>query len=127
MMRWCEWRQVLAASAIFVVLAQCGCGGGSVASQLPFANADNGRSVAAVIGDEIDVTLQTIGPGQYADPTLSSDSLRFRDVALLTPPNPGGPQQLFRFAAVAEGVTTILIAHTGLNPTFQLSVTVHKP
>ena len=58
---------------------------------ITLTNSDSGRSVAAAVGSEIDVTLQTIGPGQYGIPTLSSTSVRFLGVSMAGSPNPGGP------------------------------------
>src|SRR5262245_31865641 len=70
----------------------------------------SGAVVTAHVGDEVRVTLQTIGPGQYGDPSVSSSVLRYDGVDLVGPPNPGGPKQLFRFSARARGRASVEIA-----------------
>jgi hypothetical protein len=93
------------------VLTTLGCGS-SDPETISLTNADSGRSVVAAVDDTIEVTLQTIGPGQYANPTLSSGSVAFRGESAAGLPNPGGPRQLYRFAAVAPGRAQITIPHT---------------
>jgi hypothetical protein len=115
-------------AAVFV--SGLGCGS-SHPRLITLTNSDTGRSVAVAVGDEIDVTLQTIGPGQYGIPTLSSESIRFLSVSLAGSPNPGGPRQLFRFEAMAAGRAKISIAHEGgapggpTTPAFRITVEVH--
>jgi hypothetical protein len=98
---------------------------------ITLTNSDGGRSVAVAVGGEIDVTLQTVGPGQYGTPILSSKCVRFLGVSLAGPPNPGGPRQLFRFKATAMGRAKISIAHEGgapggpTTPSFNITVGVH--
>ena len=90
-----------------------------------FNNADNGRLVSAAVGDEFDVTLQTIGPGQYDErPSVSSAAVVFSKVSMLSPPNPAGPRQLFQFRAVAAGHAVVAISHTAQNPPFEITVDV---
>lgn len=63
-------------------------------------------------GTDFDVTLQTIGPGEFASPpTVSSSVVRFLDV---TNPQavPAGPTQRFRFRAVERGRAIITFRHT---------------
>jgi hypothetical protein len=76
----------------------------------------NGNTVAVAPGDEIDVTLQTIGPGQYETPTVSSGSIRYLGEFPAGLPNPGGVRQLFRFEAVTLGRADIMIPHTNAPP-----------
>ncbi len=80
---------------------------------ITLTGADSGRSVMAEVGDTIEVTLQTIGPGQYGDPILSAGTVLFLDQELVGPPNPGGPTQRYRFEAAASGQCAITIPHTG--------------
>jgi hypothetical protein len=89
-------------------------------------NSSNGTSISVTPGDEIDITLQTIGPGQYETPTVSSGSIRFLgESPAADPPNPGGPRQLFRFEAVTPGRAEITIPHTlGPLPTPPFIITV---
>jgi hypothetical protein len=74
-------------------------------------NADDRRTIGVLVGDEIDITLQTIGPGAYGTPVLTSGSLRFLGESSPGPQNPGGVRQLFRFEAVAAGRAEITIPH----------------
>jgi hypothetical protein len=90
-----------------------------------FTSGDNGRRLSVGLGDEIDVTLQTIGPGQYDErPSVSSPAVVFSNVSILTPPNPGGPRQLFQFTAAAAGDAVISIPHTVQNLRFEITVDV---
>jgi len=75
-------------------------------------NGDAGRRLTAAVGDTIEVTLQTIGPGHYGSPVLSSGSVVFLGESSAGPPIPAGPTQLYRFEA-ASGLADITIAHTG--------------
>jgi hypothetical protein len=78
-------------------------------------NSSNGRTISAAPGDTIEVTLQTIGPGQYETPTVFGP-IRFLGESAAGAPNPGGPRQLFRFQAVTTGRGEITILHTVLPP-----------
>jgi hypothetical protein len=98
-----------------VGLATFGCG--SRQSQtISLTNADAGRTVAAAVGDQVEATLQTIGPGQYGDPSVSSRAAVFLGESRVGPPTPGGPTQLFRFEAIAPGRADVTIPHTGDSP-----------
>ena len=94
-------------------------------NELRLGNDDNGRVLSVRLGDEIHVTLQTIGPGEYELPNVSSSAVVFLGVSILTPPNPGGPRQLFQFRIVAVGHVDISIPHTGQTPRFGITVDVH--
>jgi len=117
-------------TALLTALALAGCASAGVVSQLTrtpaavmnFTAADTGRTVSAPIGSEVDITLQTIGPGQYSTPQLSSSSIQLVTTSQVTPVVPAGPTQLFRFAVLSAGTTTISIQSTGQNPTFTLTV-----
>src|ERR1700693_5780016 len=89
--------------------------------------ANDGQQVSAKVGQPIVVTLQTIGEGQYGTPQISSRAVRFESVVFPAGQNPGGPTQVYRFTAVAEGKAKIRIPHTGSNPavTFTIQVTKH--
>jgi hypothetical protein len=77
------------------------------------------------LGDEIDVILQTIGPGQYDEqPSVSSPAIVLSKVSIVTPANPGGPRQLFQFEAVAADHTVISIPHTVQNARFEITADV---
>ena len=76
-------------------------------------NANNGQRVAVVVGQRIEISLATIGPGSYGDPIVSSAAICFRSVAWPKSQTPGGPTQLFIFDAMAEGEAEIRIPHSG--------------
>ena len=109
-----SWRRELCAVATVGILWMAGCGSPSSPSgnELSLDNRDNGRQLSVRPGDEILVTLQTIGPGEYELPNVSSSAVVFLGVSILTPPNPGGPRQLFQFRIVAVGHVDISIPHT---------------
>jgi hypothetical protein len=79
-------------------------------------NGDSGRTVVAEVGDRIEATLQTIGPGRYGTPILSANSIEFLGEFAAGAPNPGGARQLYRFEAVSAGRTDIAIPHGGDPP-----------
>ena len=107
-----------------VVLLIVGCGP-SGSKIISVDNENTGQSVVASVGEKIEVTLQTIGPGQYGDPILSSGSVKFLEESSAGTPNPGGPRQLYRFEAVSSGQANITIPHTGgLPDAFTITVTV---
>jgi hypothetical protein len=89
-------------------------------------NQDSGRTLSVAVGDEIDITLQTIpGYGRYATPDISSRSLVFLGVSD-GPVNPGGPIQLYRFEAAAPGTAVVSIPHTTDRAPFGVTVNVHS-
>jgi hypothetical protein len=90
------------------------------------------RSMSLKVGETLELTLQSIGPGEYASPpAISSASLRFLDVSLVTPAVPAGVTQKFRFRAQAAGRAVITFEHTGQSSdrgaglTIQDTVEVH--
>lgn len=87
---------------------------------LQLTNAAQDSVVELTIGQAVELTLQTIGPGEYADPELSSAAVSFDGKAYAPLQNPGGPKQIYRFHALASGSVTISIAHTQGRPTFTL-------
>ena len=71
------------------------------------------RTVAAHVGEEVVVTLQTVGPGEFASPpSVSSPSVRFVDVSQAEVVVPAGPTQRFRFVAVSRGRAVVTFRHT---------------
>ena len=88
-------------------------------------NAAPSRTLPLEIGRRLDLTLQTIGPGQYASPPeLTGRSLKFVAMSYVSPAVPGGPTQCFRFEAVAQGRTVIVFRHTGPSPSISDTVEV---
>jgi hypothetical protein len=66
------------------------------------------------VGQELELTLQNIGPGEYlSPPTVVSESdrtvLNFLDAAHACPCPPAGIKQLFRFEGRQPGVATVTI------------------
>lgn len=106
---------------LIAALGLLGCGESPVE-----ANASPSHTLSIKAGRELELTLQTIGPGEYASPPLvSSAVVRFLDVRQVTPPVPAGPTQRFRFEAVARGVAVIVFHHTAEGPTIEDTVNVH--
>jgi len=122
-------RSAFAWSLGIVLTVTLGCGS-SGNQTISLGNADAGRSVVAAVGDRIEVTLQTIGPGQYVDPIVSSGSVAFLGESSASPPIPAGPTQVYRFEAVAPGPADITIPHAGelpggpATPAFAITVVV---
>jgi hypothetical protein len=75
---------------------------------------NSNQTVFVRTGDELQITLGTMGPGQYASPpTVSSPAVGFLDASFVGPYVPAGPTQRFRFKAVATGKAIIVFEHTG--------------
>ena len=112
------------------VLPAIGCGS-SGNQTISLNNADSGGTVVAAVGDKIEVTLQTIGPGQYGIPNSSSVSVMFLgESSPPGQPNPGGVRQLYRFEVVASGRADITIPHSGgppQGPRLAFAITVEIP
>jgi hypothetical protein len=81
---------------------------------------------SARLGQEIVITLQTIRPGQYETPRISSSSLRFEGSYFPKQQNPGGPRQVCRFISVAVGEAKVEIPQSHRNTVYQITVQV-KP
>ncbi len=79
---------------------------------LSLTGADSGSTIKAAVSQCIDIKLQTVGPGQYETPIISSSSVKFLSSELLSPAIPAGPTQLYKFQAVAPGTATIEIPHS---------------
>jgi hypothetical protein len=66
-------------------------------------------------GSNFTIVLQTIGPGSYDNPAVSSSSVRFVSVAQAALAVPAGPTQEFRFHADSPGQAIVVFQHTGSN------------
>ena len=120
-----------------VLIASCGysdgqkisMSAGSKQQELSLNRTNDQQHVSAKVGQPIVATLQTIGGRHYDTPQISSEAIRFEGESPVPPAkqNPGGPTQVYRFTAVAEGEAQIRIPHTGSNPsvTFTIQVTKH--
>jgi hypothetical protein len=122
--------------AVALLVGSCGSSFGQKVGSPPsskqheiFLNrANDGQQISANVGQPIVVTLQTIGGGHYNTPQISSRAIRFES-AVYPPPreqNPGGPKQVYRFIAVAEGEAQIRFTHTDANPTVTFTIQVKK-
>jgi hypothetical protein len=77
-------------------------------------NAGPGRTLSVMVGEELDLRVQSIGPGEYvAPPQLSSGALKYLKVEQVGPYVPAGVTQLFHFRGAAKGTTIISFQHTG--------------
>ena len=84
------------------------------------------RTLSIAVGQELHVTLQNIGPGEYeSPPAVSSPALRFVSVELVLPYVPAGPTQQFHFIGEAPGRAIVVFRHSGNNPTVTDTVYVH--
>jgi hypothetical protein len=96
----------------------------------------NGQQVTARVGQAIQITLQTIGPGQYGTPKISSAAIQFESAEFAKEQNPGGPRQIYHFRARSAGEARIDIPHViqlasgnaaeirDANPAFTLTIRV---
>lgn len=80
---------------------------------LSLDNRNSGQRMTARVGQPIQITLQTIGPGQYVSPQISFPAIRFVGAGSAEMQNPGGPRQIYRFRAVSEGEAHVTIPHEG--------------
>ena len=84
------------------------------------------RTIAVVVGQELGLTLGTVGPGQYASPpTVSATALVFLVDSMVGPALPSGPTQRFWFRAALPGRAVITFHHTAQVYDLQDTVEVH--
>ena len=82
----------------------------STSQQVLFLNfTNNGQQLPATVGQQIEITLGTVGPPQYGAPQVSSTAIQLEGVALAGPANPGGPIFVNIFEAAAEGEAQVKI------------------
>jgi len=98
------------------------CGGDATSTPVELTNQNDGDTVVVGIEAVAELTLGTIGPGQYADPQLSSEAVHFEGVEFAAVQNPGGPTQIYTFRCVRVGATTITIPHTAAAREFTLVI-----
>jgi len=73
---------------------------------LNFTN--NGQHLASTVGQQIEITLGTVGPKQYGAPQVSSSAIRLESVEA-GPQNPGSSTFVYIFEATAEGEAQVKI------------------
>ena len=107
-------------SLLWAVTFLAGCG----PEPLSLRSSD-GQTLNLAVGQELDLTVQTIGPGEYlSPPSISSPALQFLDATLVGPYVPAGPTQLFRFKAGAPGQAIVVIQHSESNAAVNDTVNV---
>ena len=74
---------------------------------LNFTN--NGQQVRTTVGQQIEITLGTVGPAQYGAPLVSSPAVRLESTALRWPPNPGGATFVYIFLAAEVGEAQVIV------------------
>ena len=85
-----------------------------------------GETLRIAVGQELELTFQTIGPGEYeSPPSISSSSLQFLDVTAFRPAPRAGLAQRFRFKGVIPGRAIVVIHHSGSSPVIRDTVNVH--
>jgi hypothetical protein len=107
------------AAASFLMLA-ASCGSDEIVSLTGAPN----NTLSADVGNEVSITLQTIGQGQYLAPSVSSANVEYVGVSQLAVISPAGPTQKFTFRAVSRGMAVLMFTHTGNNPTVQDTIVV---
>jgi hypothetical protein len=70
---------------------------------------NNGQHLAARVGQQIEISLGTVGPTQYGAPEISSPAIRLESVAQKVPQNPGGPWFVYIFEATSEGEAQVKV------------------
>ncbi|MBN1652172.1 MAG: hypothetical protein JXA30_00170 [Deltaproteobacteria bacterium] len=89
---------------------------------------DSGGSILVSVGQELQIILQTIGPGRYGVPETTSSTVQFIGEGDAGLQNPGGPRQVFRFYGVEPGEAEIRIPNEnsiGEKEPFSLNITVY--
>jgi len=80
---------------------------------LAFNFTNNGQHLVASVGQQIEITLGTVGGPQYGKPEVSSAAIRLESVALYRriglPVTPGGPTFIYIFEAAAEGQAQVKV------------------
>jgi hypothetical protein len=88
----------------------------------------NGQTVTVSPGQQIDIFLHTVGPGQFGEPQLSSPAVRLVTFGFGGgPPDPGGSTQIYDLVAESPGRAELRIPHTGMDAPFQLVIEVSGP
>jgi hypothetical protein len=96
---------------------------------ITFDRSDDGRTVALAVGQEFEIALDSVGPGSFATPIVSSESVRFLSESDSSPSGPatpgGGKTQRFRFEAVSSGRAEVSIPFDLTGWTFGMTVQVY--
>ena len=94
-----------------------------------FDRSANGQTVAIAVREEFEIALDSVGPGRFAAPVVSSGSVRFlseSESSCSGQCSPGGGKtQRFRFEAVERGRAEIAVPFDPTGWTFSLTVVVY--
>lgn len=85
---------------------------------------DTSQTLSLRVGQELDLTVGTVGPGSYQAPTISSTAVAFLGDSIVGPSTPAGPRQLFRFKGVSIGQAIVVLTHSGMEPTISDTIVV---
>lgn len=69
---------------------------------------NDGQHLTATVGQQIEITLGTVGPPQYGKPEISSPALRLVSTALWRT-IPAGPTFIYIFEAATEGEAQVTV------------------
>ena len=76
-----------------------------------------GRTWTLSSGQDLRITVSTVGPGEFVSPpSISGTAVVFVDVSYTGPAVPSGVSQLFRFSAVRNGTSVITFHHSSSPP-----------
>ncbi|HEY4132429.1 MAG TPA: hypothetical protein VGM50_17595 [Gemmatimonadaceae bacterium] len=68
------------------------------------------QTILVGVGQEVDLTIQTVGPGGYSDhPSISSNAAVFLGVEDVGLAVPAGPRVRFRFRGITRGDAVVRI------------------
>ncbi|HEX4633146.1 MAG TPA: hypothetical protein VH163_04895 [Gemmatimonadales bacterium] len=85
---------------------------------------DSSQTLSLEVGQQLDLTVGTVGPGSYQMPTISSSAVVFLGDSIIGPNTPAGPRQLYRFRGVVAGRAIVVITHSGMEPTITDTILV---
>jgi len=72
------------------------------------------QTINLAVGQELEITVGTLGPGSYGAPTISSAAVvQVPDYTVDSIVTPGGPTQHFRFMAQGAGQAVITLGQSG--------------
>ena len=82
---------------------------GSAALKLDLKN--NGQHVNAKVGQKIEITVGTVGPGNYGAARVSTPAVQFEKMEYAALQIPAGQTQIYYFRALKPGTAEIFIPH----------------
>src|SRR5579864_691196 len=85
---------------------------------------NSGQHLTATVGQQIEITLGTVGPPQYGKPVISSPAIRLASTALWRT-IPAGPTFIYIFEAAAEGEAQVTVPLINTTPNNRQSPDQH--